>query len=137
MESIKIIAPVKKPEDIELFAKETGCRDYYVYYKKFLNNNFDYVTEFVNVAKQNGCHIYINFKHDIIEENLPEIKKMLRFLKTAGIDGILINSFAILEAIKVFNLPFKVIVDSYFDIHNLSGIDFVNNFHKVDEIIIT
>jgi len=30
-----------------------------------------------------------------------------------------------------------VIVDSYFDIHNLAGIDFVNNFHKVDEIIIT
>ena len=62
---------------------------------------------------------------------------MLKFLKTAGIDGIFINSFAILEAIKVFNLPFKVIVDSYFDIHNLSGIDFINNFHKVDEIIIT
>jgi len=62
---------------------------------------------------------------------------MLRFLKTAGIDGIFINSFAILEAIKVFNLPFKVIVDSYFDIHNLAGIDFINNFHKVDEIIIT
>lgn len=137
MENIKIIAPIKKPEDIDLFAKETGCRDYYVYYKKFLNNNFDYVAEFVNTAKKNNCHIYINFKHDITEENLPEIKKMLRFLKTAGIDGILINSFAILEAIKVFNLPFKVIVDSYFDIHNLSGIDFVNNFHKVDEIIIT
>lgn len=91
----------------------------------------------VQAAKKNNCAIYINFKHDITEENLPEIKKMIRFLKTAGIDGIFINSFAILEAIKVFNLPFKVIVDSYFDIHNLAGIDFVNNFHKVDEIIIT
>lgn len=137
MENIKITAPVKKPEDIEIFAKETSCRDYYVYYKKFLNNNFEYVNEFVQAAKKNNCAIYINFKHDITEENLPEIKKMIRFLKTAGIDGIFINSFAILEAIKVFNLPFKVIVDSYFDIHNLAGIDFVNNFHKVDEIIIT
>ena len=137
MENIKITAPVKKPEDIEVFAKETSCRDYYVYYKKFLNNNFEYVNEFFQAAKKNNCAIYINFKHDITEENLPEIKKMIRFLKTAGIDGIFINSFAILEAIKVFNLPFKVIVDSYFDIHNLAGIDFVNNFHKVDEIIIT
>ena len=137
MENIKITAPVKKPEDIEIFAKETSCRDYYVYYKKFLNNNFEYVNEFVQAAKKNNCAIYINFKHDITEENLPEIKKMIRFLKTAGIDGIFINSFAILETIKVFNLPFKVIVDSYFDIHNLAGIDFVNNFHKVDEIIIT
>lgn len=137
MKEIKIVSPIKKPEDIDLFAKETSCREYYVYYKKFLNNNFDYVNEFVEAAKRNGCKIYINFKHDITEENLPEIKKMLKFLKTAGIDGIFINSFAILEAIKVFNLPFKVIVDSYFDIHNLSGIDFINNFHKVDEIIIT
>lgn len=95
------------------------------------------LTNLVQAAKKNNCAIYINFKHDITEENLPEIKKMIRFLKTAGIDGIFINSFAILEAIKVFNLPFKVIVDSYFDIHNLAGIDFVNNFHKVDEIIIT
>lgn len=137
MKEIKIVSSIKKPEDIDLFAKETSCREYYVYYKKFLNNNFDYVNEFVEAAKRNGCKIYINFKHDITEENLPEIKKMLKFLKTAGIDGIFINSFAILEAIKVFNLPFKVIVDSYFDIHNLSGIDFINNFHKVDEIIIT
>ena len=137
MKEIKIVSPIKKPEDIDLFAKETSCREYYVYYKKFLNNNFDYVNEFVEAAKRNGCKIYINFKHDITEENLPEIKKMLKFLKTAGIDGIFINSFAILEAIKVFNLPFKVIVDSYFDIHNLSGIDFINNFHKIDEIIIT
>lgn len=137
MGSIKIVSPVKKPDDIDVFAKETSCREYYVYYKKFLNNNFEYVNEFVEAARRNKCAIYINFKHDITEENLPEIKKMLRFLKTAGIDGIFVNSFAILEAIKVFNLPFKVIADSYFDIHNLAGIDFINNFHKVDEIIIT
>ena len=137
MENIKIISPVKKPEDIKEFSRQTKCRDYYVYYKKFLNNNFDYVKDFVNAARESSACVYINFKHDITEENLPEIKKMLRFLKSADIDGIFINSFAILEAIKVFNLPFKVIVDSYFDIHNLSGIDFVNNFHKVDEIIIT
>ena len=137
MKDIVITAPVKKPEDIELFSKLTNCRDYYVYYKKFLNNNFDYVKEFVETAKRCGCKIFINFKHDITEENLAEIKRMLKFLKTAGIDGIFVNSFAILEAIKVFNLPFKVIADSYFDIHNLAGIDFINSFHKVDGIIIT
>lgn len=137
MENIRIVAPVKKPEDIEVFSKASECRDFYVYYKKFLNNNFEYINEFVGMAKRCNSAIYINFKHDITEENLPEIKKMLKFLKTAGIDGIFINSFAILEAIKVFNLPFKIIVDSYFDIHNLAGIDFISNFHKVDEIIIT
>ena len=137
MKEIVVVSPVKKPEDIENFSERSRCRDYYVYYKRFLNNNFEYVNEFVEMAQKHKCRIYINFKHDITEENLPEIKKMLKFLKTAGIDGIFINSFAILEAIKVFKLPFKVIVDSYFDIHNLSGIDFINNFHKVDEVIIT
>ena len=137
MDNIRIVAPVKKPEDIANFSKLTSCKDYYVYHKKFLNGNFEYVNEFVEIAKQNNCSLFINFKHDINEENLPEIKKLLKFLKTAGIDGIFINSFAILEAIKVFNLPFKVIADSYFDIHNLAGIDFINNFHKISEIIIT
>ena len=137
MKEISIIAPLKKPEDIDLFCESTNCCSYYVYYKKFLNNNFEYVNEFVEASKKRGCKLYINFKHDITEENLPEIKKMLKFLKTAGIDGIFINSFAMLEAIKVFKLPFDVIVDSYFDIHNLSGIDFINSFHKVNGVIIT
>ncbi|MDR1167290.1 MAG: U32 family peptidase [Heliobacteriaceae bacterium] len=137
MDNIKLIAPIKKPSDIEEFAKQTGCRDYYVYYKKFLDGNFEYVKEFIDTAGTNKCNFYINFKHDITEENLPEIKRMLKFLKTVDIHGIFINSFAILEAIKVFKLPFKVIVDSYFDIHNLAGIDFLNSFHKVDAVIIT
>lgn len=137
MKEIFIIAPVKKPEDIETFAASTKCRDFYVYYHKFLNNNFEYINEFIEKAHQNNSKIYINFKHDISEEDLTQIKKMIKFLKTTKIDGIFINSFAILEAIKVFSLPFRVIIDSYFDIHNLSGIDFVNTFHKVDEVIIT
>ena len=137
MKEIRIISPVKKPEDILRFAKCTRCRDYYVYYTKFLDGNFEYISEFVDAAKKSDSRIFVNFKHDIVEEDLPEIKRFLKHLKTSGIDGIFINSFAILEAIKVFKLPFKVIADSYFDIHNLSGIDFINSFHKVNGIIIT
>lgn len=137
MKEISIIAPVKSPEDIETFIPHTKCRDFYVYYNKFLNDKFEYINDFIDVAHKNNSKIFINFKHDISEEDLIQIKKMIRFLKTTKIDGIFINSFAVLEAIKVFSLPFKVIIDSYFDIHNLSGIDFVNTFHKVDEVIIT
>lgn len=137
MKDILIVAPIKKPEDIESFVPYTKCRNFYVYYHKFLNNNFEYINDFINAAHKNNCKIYINFKHDISEEDLAEIKKMIKFLKTTKIDGIFINNFAILEAIKIFSLPFKIIIDSYFDIHNLSGIDFVNTFHKVDEVIIT
>ena len=102
-----------------------------------MENNFSYISEFIDVAKRNNCKIYINFKHNITEEDLVIIKKMIKFLKTVKIDGIFINSFAVLEAIKVYSLPFNVIIDSYFDIHNLSGIDFMNNFHKIDEVIVT
>ncbi|MEI8128043.1 MAG: U32 family peptidase [bacterium] len=137
MKDILIVAPIKKPEDIESFLPFTKCRDFYVYYNKFLNNNFNYINDFIQAAHQNNSKIYINFKHDISEEDLTEIKKMIKFLKTTKIDGIFINNFAILEAIKIFSLPFRIIIDSYFDIHNLSGIDFVNTFHKADEVIIT
>lgn len=134
---IKVISPVKKPEDIEKFVSNVECRDFYVYHHKFLNHKFDYIQEFIETARKNNSRIYINFKHNITEEDLKEIKEFIRYLKTTDIDGIFINSFAIIEAIKCFKLPFKIIADSYFDIHNLQGIDFLNNFHKIDQIIIT
>ena len=137
MSDIILMAPVKKPEDIENFIQHVKCRSFYVYHHKFLDNNFDYVNEFIEKAHANNCKIYVNFKHNITEEDLIEIKKFITFLKHTKIDGIFINSYAILEAIKTQNLPYKVIADSYFDIHNLAGIDFINMFHKVDQVIIT
>ena len=136
MKNISIIAPIKKPEDIESFIPHTSCRDFYVYHHKFFNN-YDYIQEFINTAHRNNCRIYVNFKHSITEEDLIEIKKMINYLKNTDIDGIFINSFAIIEGIKNLNLPFEIIIDSYFDIHNLAGIDFVNNFHKIDKLIVT
>ncbi len=137
MSDIIITAPVKKPEDIKNFIEHVKCRSFYVYHHKFLNNNFEYINEFISQAHSNNCKIYVNFKHNITEEDLIEIKKFITFLKHTKIDGIFINSYAILEAIKTQNLPYKVIADSYFDIHNLAGIDFVNMFHKADQVIIT
>lgn len=137
MKEIEVIAPIKKPEDIKAFIPHVKCRDFYVYHHKFLNNNFEYVNEFIEEAHKYNSKIYLNFKHNISEEDLKEIKKFIKYLKTTKIDGIFINSFAIIEGIKCFKLPFKVIADSYFDIHNLQGIDFLNNFHKIDQIIIT
>lgn len=137
MREINIISPIKKPEDIEVFTKNTTCRDFYVYHHKFLGNNFDYIQEFIDVARKNNSRIYINFKHNISEEDLVQTKKFINYLKNIKIDGLCINSFAILEFIKTLKLPFKIIIDSYFDIHNLAGIDFVNMYHKIDQVIIT
>ena len=137
MKEISITAPIKKPEDIVEFSQKTRCREYYVYYTRFMDDKFEYIQEFINAARKTNCKIFVNFKHDITEEDLPEIKKFLKYLKTTDIDGIFVNSYAVIEAMKLYKLPFKVIVDSYFDIHNLAGIDFMNSFHKIDGIIIT
>ena len=140
MNEITITSPIKKPEDIDNFLPYVKCRNFYVYHHKFLpscGGSFEYINEFIEKAHKNNCKIFVNFKHNITEEDLIEIKKFITFLKQTKIDGIFINSFAILESIKTHNLPFKVVIDSYFDIHNLAGIDFVNMFHKVDQVIIT
>ncbi len=137
MKDIFVIAPVKIPDDIITFSEKTKCRDFYVYHHKFLNNNFDYIQEFIETAHNSGCKVYVNFKHSITEEDLNQIKKFITYLKSTKIDGIFINSFALLEVLKTYSLPFEVIVDSYFDIHNLAGIDFINTFHKANKIIIT
>ena len=77
MKDILIVAPIKKPEDVESFIPFTKCRDFYVYYNKFLNNNFEYINDFIQAAHENNSKIYINFKHDISEEDLTEIKKLI------------------------------------------------------------
>src|SRR5574344_49302 len=137
MKEISITAPIKKPQDIIDFVNNSSCREFYVYHHKFMGKNFDYVNEFIKIAHNNNSKIYVNFKHNITETDLLEIKNFIKYLQNTEIDGIFINSFAILEAIKTLSLKYKVIIDSYFDIHNLSGIDFVNTFHKIDKLIIT
>ena len=81
MNEIKIISPVKQPEDIAVFCKNTHCRRFYCYYDRFMNGNFELVNVFLETAKSCGAKFFINFKHDITEEELPEIKKFLKFLR--------------------------------------------------------
>lgn len=136
MKNIKIIAPVKKPENFAKL-KNLDCNTFYVYHHKFLKNNFEYIKEYINEAHRHNCEIYVNFKHNIGEDDIEEVKAFLKYLISTEINGILVNSYGLLELIKTIKLPFKVIVDSYLDIHNLAGIEFVNLFHPIDMINIT
>ena len=140
---LNIISPIKSPDDIKILIEKTSCRDFYVYYDKFFDDNFIYIYDFIKIAHQFNSRIYVNFKHDISENLQDKVKKFVKFLKTTHIDGIFINSYTILQVIKELedkqNLktPFRIIIDSYFDIHNLYGIEFLKSFHDIDEIIIT
>ena len=62
METIKLTAPIKKPEDIEKFLPSVKCRNFYVYHHKFMpshNGCFEYVNEFINIAHKNNCKIFL------------------------------------------------------------------------------
>ena len=137
MNKLLIIAPVKQPRDISAFSKKSCCKHFYVYHDKFIYGNFSEIEEFIKNAHSNNCKIYVNFKHDIFEEDIDLIKKFILFLTYTKINGIFINSFAILEAIKNLPLDFDVIADSYFDIHNLSGINFIDSYAKTEKIVVT
>ena len=140
---LNIISPIKSPDDIKILIEKTTCRNFYVYYDKFFDDNFIYIYDFIKIAHQFDSRIYVNFKHDISENLQDKVKKFVKFLKTTHIDGIFINSYTLLQVIKELedkqNLktPFRIIIDSYFDIHNLYGIEFLKSFHDIDEIIIT
>lgn len=140
---LNIVSPVKSPDDIKLLIDKTSCRDFYVYYDRFFNDNFIYIYDFIQIAHQFNSRIYVNFKHDISENLQDEVRKFVKFLKTTHIDGIFVNSYTILQVIKELEIkqnsktPFRIIIDSYFDIHNLYGIEFLKSFHDIDEVIIT
>ena len=139
---LNIVSPVKSPDDIKLLFDKTSCRDFYVYYDRFFDGNFIYIYDFIQMAHKLDSRIFVNFKHDISENLQDEVKKFVEFLKTTQIDGIFVNSYTVLQIIKEIEnsqnkIPFKIIIDSYFDIHNLFGIEFLKSFHNIDEVIIT
>ncbi len=137
MKEISVVSPLKSPQDIKTFSEKTKCREFYVYHNKFLNDNFEDILSYINTAKECGSKVYVNFKHSIDEQEALKTKEFIEYLCSTKINGIFVNSYGILEIIKTMDLPFKVIVDSYFDIHNLGGIDFMEMFHKIHRLIVT
>ena len=81
MKDLTLIAPIKTPQDFQLFLPEVKCKHFYVYHHKFLNENFNYIEEFIKEAHAKNCKIYVNFKHNITEENLIELKNFIYYLK--------------------------------------------------------
>ncbi len=135
--AIEILAPIKKPEDI-LVSKDVECFGFYVDHDYFIHNGLEHIKEFQRNAKKCECKFYINFKHTIDEWEVNNIRKIITYLSLSPIDGVLVNSFALLEMLKEYrSLPFKIIIDSALNIHNLAGMDFINSFKIVESINIT
>lgn len=138
MKNVKIFAPIKDIDEFG-FVKNTNCQCVYADYSLFLceDNSFFTLNQFIQSAKENEIELFINFKSSIKENEIVQIKSLLKYLAKINVDGILVNSFAILEFIKSQKVPFKIMIDSGLKIHNLSGIDFVSQFQKIENINIT
>ena len=135
--TIEILAPIKEPYDISV-AKDTECHGFYVDHDYFIHNGFECIKEFKYHAKKFGVKFYINFKHTIDEWEVNNIRKIITYLSLSPIDGILVNSFALLEMLTEYPaLPFKIIIDSALNIHNLAAMDFIKSFKLVEGINIT
>ncbi|HBH18269.1 MAG TPA: hypothetical protein DDX14_04915, partial [Cyanobacteria bacterium UBA9579] len=107
MRSPKILTPINDIKDFDLVAK-TKCKSVYIYHSNFLEEKkFKLISDYINKAKEHGFEFYINFKSNINESELEKAGNLLEFLITCSIDGILINSFDILELTKNRKLPFK------------------------------
>jgi len=136
MKSIKILAPIKNLDDIKLF-EDSKCNSVYIYHSFFIENGFSLLDDFINEAQKYNLELYINFKRNIKENDVEAVTEFIDYLISSKITGIMINSYSVLEIVKSKRLPFKIIIDSSLNIHNLAGIDFVNQFHKVENINVT
>ena len=133
----KILAPVRSIDDIVLISK-TVCKSVCVSAFDFIEKeNQSKLKEFVKKVREYNFELFINFRTFSQEGELQKTVKFLDFLTQIDIDGILINSIDMLQLLKDLKLPFKIIADSGLDIHNISGIEFVELFHKIDYFNIT
>lgn len=136
MKKIQLLAPVKNPEDIApLF--DLDLKGVYIYHDYFLKNGFEKIKLFYEEAKKIGVEFYINFKHSLSEKDMNDARKIIAYLQFSPIDGVMINAYAFLDLLKNPYLPFKVIVDSGMNLHNLAGIEFIDSFITPESITLT
>ena len=133
MKEIKVLFPINQPEDIKICEK-VNSKKVYISHKYFINNGFEKLFEFEEMAKKYKVDLYISFSGDIYDKDNVYIKDFLNFIENQNIKGILVNSFSILEFLKLRELQCEVIIDSDINIHNVSAIEFIQMFNRIDYI---
>ena len=131
MKDIKVLFPIKQPSDIKICNK-VASKSVYISHLYFLSCGFDKLFEFIDIAQKTGVELFISFDDELLDKNNVYIHDFLDFIEKQNIAGILINSLSILEYLKLKRPDYKIIIDSSMDIHNLSAIEFMNFFQKVD-----
>ena len=117
--------------------EKINSRKVYVSHKYFITNGFEKLFEFEEMAKKYKVDLYISFSGDIYDKDNVYIKDFLNFIENQNIKGILVNSLSVLEFLKLKELQCEVIIDSDANIHNISAIEFMQMFNRIDYINIS
>lgn len=133
MKEIKVLFPINQPEDIKICEK-VNAKKVYISHKYFINNGFEKLFEFEQIAQKLKVDLYISFSGDIYDKDNIYIKDFLNFIENQSIKGILVNSLSILEFLKLKELQCEIIIDSDVNIHNVSAIEFIQMFNRIDYI---
>lgn len=136
MKKIQLLAPIKNINDI-VPLKDLDLKGVYIYHGHFLKVGFEKIKAFYEEAQKAGLEFYIDFKHSISEKEMNDARKIIAYLQLSPIDGVMINSYAFLDMLKNPYLPFKIIVDSGMNLHNLAGIEFIDSFVTPESITLT
>lgn len=136
MKKIQLLAPIKNIKDIAPL-KDLDIKGVYIYHDYFLKNGFEHIKDFFEEAQKAGVEFYINFKHALSEKDMNDARKIIAYLQFSPIDGVMINAYAFLDLLKNPYLPFKVIVDSGMNLHNLASIEFIDSFITPESITLT
>lgn len=136
MKKIQLLAPIKNINDIAPL-KDLDLKGVYIYHNHFLKVGFEKIKAFYDEAQKAGLEFYINFKHSISEKEMNDARKIIAYLQLSPVDGVMINAYAFLDMLKSPYLPFKIIVDSGMNLHNLAGIEFIDSFVTPESITLT
>ena len=133
MKEIKVLFPINTPQDIKI-CEQVNSKKVYVSHKYFYNNGFEKLFDFIEMAEKYKVDLYVSFSSDIYDKDNVYVKDFLNFVENQNIKGIMLNSLSVLEFLKLKELQCEIIIDSEVNIHNISSIEFMQMFHKIDYI---
>ncbi len=94
-----------------------------------VNIVLDDLNGIIQLAHNNDCKIYLTLNIIIIENEIPELFKLLNKLTNINLDGIIVQDIGLFYILKKYFPKFKIHVSTQFNTHNEGQINFLNKLN--------
>jgi len=84
--------------------------------------------DLVLIARRHACRIYLTLNTLIMEEELPEVVKILRHISAMGIDGVIVQDYGLLAILKEHFSSLEIHASTQMTTHNRGQYDFLSLF---------